>query len=201
MRSRSWRLPVDDSAFEAVSSAARSERRIGGIAVVGGFVGGRLRRHLVGRVVGASSISRDISERRRAAEEQAHLEAQLRQSQKMEAVGRLAGGVAHDINNLLGVIMGYASLLQVGTGDPFDEHRATDEADAFAFGPDRRRAEPSRQWGQVDHPVVTEPGLAQHVGGDALQRVPLRAPVVGQRMQVPHPLSLPSTCHIVPGLM
>jgi PAS domain S-box-containing protein len=58
----------------------------------------------------AIGILRDITDRKRAEEEKARIEDQYRQAQKMESVGRLAGGVAHDFNNMLGVILGYTDM-------------------------------------------------------------------------------------------
>jgi two-component system cell cycle sensor histidine kinase/response regulator CckA len=67
---------------------------------------------------------RDLTERRRSEDALRLSEAQLRQAQKMEAVGRLAGGVAHDFNNVLTAIFGYADLLLESLDD--EDSRRTD---------------------------------------------------------------------------
>ncbi|MEI7637131.1 MAG: PAS domain S-box protein [Syntrophus sp. (in: bacteria)] len=63
-----------------------------------------------GNVIGMLSTLLNITDRKRMEEEKADLEAQIQQVQKMESVGRLAGGVAHDFNNKLGVILGYTEM-------------------------------------------------------------------------------------------
>jgi two-component system cell cycle sensor histidine kinase/response regulator CckA len=73
-----------------------------------------------GSPAGFRVLSRDITDRKKAEQERARLEGNLRQAQKMESVGRLAGGVAHDFNNMLSVIFGYAELIKsrLKDGDP-----------------------------------------------------------------------------------
>ncbi|MBB4635557.1 PAS domain S-box protein [Longimicrobium terrae] len=107
-----------------------------------------------GRITGISTVARDITGQRR-------LEEQLRAAQKMEAVGRLAGGVAHDFNNLLTAIRGNAALLlaDLPEGDILREDVA--EIDRAAV----RAAELTRQLlafsrRQVLQPRVLDPNAA-----------------------------------------
>ena len=74
--------------------------------------------------VNVLAVMNDITDRKRVEEEKRRLEERLQRSEKMEALGTLAGGVAHDLNNVLGVLVGYSELLlqKVPQESPFQRH-------------------------------------------------------------------------------
>ncbi|HEY8947977.1 MAG TPA: ATP-binding protein, partial [Rhizomicrobium sp.] len=99
--SQGWRLRKDGSRFWslAVIDAVRDEQ---------------------GELLGFAKITRDMTEQREAQLRLERAQQQLAQSQKMEAIGQLTGGVAHDFNNLLMIVSGQAQLMKKRAKDPKD---------------------------------------------------------------------------------
>jgi len=94
-----------------------------------------------GAVLGWRGTDRDVTARKRSDAERERLRAQLAQAQKMESVGRLAGGVAHDFNNMLSAIIGYAELARDGA--PEGSELAVNLGEILAAA--RRSADLTRQ--------------------------------------------------------
>jgi len=144
-----------------------------------------------------TAVVRDVSERKQVEDALRQREEQLRQSQKMEAIGRLAGGVAHDFNNLLMAIQGYAELL-VQTLPEGDERRQDAEEilkaaeraagltkQLLAFS---RRQVITQQAVALDQLVDSTRNMLQRLIGEDIQLVthvwPGLTPVLADRTQL-----------------
>ncbi|WP_022720846.1 PAS domain-containing sensor histidine kinase [Rhodopseudomonas sp. B29] len=82
-----------------------------------------------GELIGFAKITRDITERREAQQKLERMQKQLAESQKMDALGQLTGGVAHDFNNILMAVTGHIRLVKRYSSDP-RVHKAADGIEA-----------------------------------------------------------------------
>ena len=98
------------------------------------YVKGNVERDGEDRIVRVAGVVHDITEQKRAEEEQQSMFAQLQQSQRMEAIGQLTGGIAHDFNNILTVILSYAHMAR-GALNP--NHRIHEYLEEIALAGNR----------------------------------------------------------------
>ena len=125
-----------------------------------------------------TAVIRDVTDRKKSQETLRQRDEQLRQAQKMEAIGRLAGGVAHDFNNLITAIQGYAETLVESTGeqdprrsDAQEILRATERAAALtrqllAFG---RQQVITQQAIALDRVVADMTNMLERLSGPHIQ--------------------------------
>jgi len=145
-----------------------------------------------GRPAGILGVSRDITERNKAQREKEKLLESLSQSKKMEAIGRLAGGVAHDLNNVLSGIVSYPDLLLL---------------DLPAGSPLRRPIETIQESGKKAAAIVQDlltlarrgVSISEVVNLNEVVREYLKSPEF-QRMKSFHPL-VTITTRLDPGLL
>jgi len=128
-------------------------------------------------------VNRDVSARKQ-------LEEQFRQSQKMEAVGRLSGGVAHDFNNILGVIIGYAEFLQERMSPEDSLRGSVDEI----LKAGKRAASLTRQLLAFSRQQVLDPKVID-LNSVVLDMEKLMRRLIGEDIELSTPLS-PDVGHV-----
>jgi signal transduction histidine kinase/CheY-like chemotaxis protein len=144
---------------------------------------------------GAIVMVTDISERRRAAEARAEHAAQLQRAQKMDVVGRLAGGVAHDFNNLLTVVIASSQMLRSRTKGMSD---LADYIDNIQIAANRGAALSRRLLGFSRFQAIDEKDVDLHAVLLDLEKM-MRS-VIGEHMVVALDLdSRPSLAHLDQG--
>jgi two-component system cell cycle sensor histidine kinase/response regulator CckA len=133
---------------------------------------GQIRTDEGGMSVRVISVAQDITE-------QKQLELKLRQSQKMEAMGHLAGGVAHDFNNILTAILGYAALIEVEPLDP----QATPEHAAQIRKAAERAAALTKQLLAFSRRQVVD-RRAVYMSEAVNDLLPMLGKILGERVQI-----------------